>query len=492
MKKFQAILLSIILLVVPFNSNSVESASTDFIDLSSNSFGYEQIMLLVNNGIITGYSDNTFRPNNVLQRMHAAVLFQRALKLERTSDQYSFTDVPKTHAYYDAIVACFEHEIFRGSGGKFNPSQDLTREQMATLLVRAFDLADTGEAVTFKDESAISPSHLPNVKIIKQHGIATDESFKPHGKVTRADFAVFLGNAMMAIELPIIENIEFIEGTKEIKVLFNQSMILNNESPHLDLWVDGVETAENHTWDQTGKEVKVSVKEQGLYELTFNGGKLSTPISTRIQVSFSLQTYTIEMTNLRTFQIKFSEPFSITDINMLGEVNGKALISGFENLGKDGIHVGYHPLDDKTFEISKTEGAFTSGEVITINPGAFVTRNGSKPFVALHNSVKVEDLYNPELLRAEAQSNERIIFTFNEPIDKSNYSGEINTKDTVHEDILINGEPFVGLVDFSVFNWGVLQPTVPFEPGTYELTVQNVVDFAGKKAERKTVTFTID
>lgn len=89
-------------------------------------------------GIITGYNDNTFKADMKISRQHAAVLIQRVKKLT--------PNIPKTHLYYDAIMQMQRTGLIKAdSKGNFNATKDLTRGEMALLLANAFDLKAKGQ-----------------------------------------------------------------------------------------------------------------------------------------------------------------------------------------------------------------------------------------------------------------------------------------------------------------------------------------------------------
>ncbi|MDR1531774.1 MAG: S-layer homology domain-containing protein [Clostridiales bacterium] len=81
------------------------SASCDFADLGTGFWGYPYIALAVQAGSVSGYPDNTFRPENMVTRAEAATLF---VKMERRSLQpigsADFPDVPATHWAYKYIM----------------------------------------------------------------------------------------------------------------------------------------------------------------------------------------------------------------------------------------------------------------------------------------------------------------------------------------------------------------------------------------------------
>lgn len=128
--------------VVPVQAQGVQETEVfkGFSDVPKTHPYYDIIMEMQGEGIIKGYEDNTFRPSQAISRMHVASLLDRAVELEPIRDAVDFKDVPKTHAYYEIIQKLQRAGIVDGSNGNYSPNASLTRVQMAKILVNAFDL----------------------------------------------------------------------------------------------------------------------------------------------------------------------------------------------------------------------------------------------------------------------------------------------------------------------------------------------------------------
>ncbi len=178
------------------------TVSQKLADIPNSFWAKNEVMQLVEMGVINGYPDGEFRPALEINRGQAANLFAGALKLPAAPYQPMFSDVSPKSSFLQGVMRTFASGIFFGKpGGKFGVADGLTREQMATTIVRAFELKDTGEEITFKDWNRISPSHRENVKILAQHGITTgkeDGTFDPKTTVNRVTFTVMLYRALVA------------------------------------------------------------------------------------------------------------------------------------------------------------------------------------------------------------------------------------------------------------------------------------------------------
>lgn len=197
MKKIISSAIALMIIIQIATMSVAKANDIDFKDVPKNSYGYTEIMSLKDRGFINGYLDGTFKPNTAIKRMHVAALFDRSLDLKPIRQGAEFKDVPKTHPYYHEIQNVYRAGIFDGDiDGKFNPNAILTRVQMAKILDIAFNL-EPYTAIKFSDvplghwsEKHISTLHKYNIMP------GSNGKFNPSGKVTRADYAVFLYRAL--------------------------------------------------------------------------------------------------------------------------------------------------------------------------------------------------------------------------------------------------------------------------------------------------------
>ena len=198
---FNSLLIALVVFFIVFPVDAkAESVDQRFSDVSNDYWARTEVTQLVEEGIINGYQDLQFRPGISIKRGQAANLLTVALELPEAPYKPIFKDVSSKSSNLRGAMSTYQEGIFKGKpDGNFGVSDELTREQMASVLVNAFKLKDTGEKVTFKDENKISESHKYGVKVLMQHGITTgkeDGTFAPKLPVNRGSFAVFLHRAM--------------------------------------------------------------------------------------------------------------------------------------------------------------------------------------------------------------------------------------------------------------------------------------------------------
>jgi hypothetical protein len=160
----------------------------------------ENIRSLRAAGITTGYPDGTYRPDVGVTRAQMATFLRRAGQLEPGGDP-GFRDVTPSHPHHDGIAAVAAAGIAEGHGdGTFRPEQEVTRGQMASFLARALGL-DGRPGTTYRDVPPTHP-HNESVEAVAEQGIALgydDGTFRPEQRVTRGQMASFL---VRGFELP--------------------------------------------------------------------------------------------------------------------------------------------------------------------------------------------------------------------------------------------------------------------------------------------------
>ena len=103
--------------------------------------------------MISGFTDGTFRPNETVTRAQAAIMIGRALGLNGEPRNTNFTDVNSIVTGSGYIALAVEKGIISGfTDGTYRPYQPVTRGQMAIILNRAYTLT-TGQVKIFNDVS---------------------------------------------------------------------------------------------------------------------------------------------------------------------------------------------------------------------------------------------------------------------------------------------------------------------------------------------------
>ncbi|NBD27861.1 S-layer homology domain-containing protein [Paenibacillus glycinis] len=112
-----------------------------FSDVSSTSYAADAIETLHAMGLINGYGDGKFKPNQIVSRAEIATILAKATKLGKPAAEGKFTDVKGTWAA-DAINSLAEQQIIEGKGAQqFAPNASATREESVVLILRTLGKA---------------------------------------------------------------------------------------------------------------------------------------------------------------------------------------------------------------------------------------------------------------------------------------------------------------------------------------------------------------
>jgi competence protein ComEC len=196
MKKLFALLLLVVLVVgsIPPTSASAKA----FRDVPTTHTFFDEITYLSDQMIINGFNDGTFAPDKPVTRAAAAAMIGRSVGLDGEKRETSFEDVGSSSFASGYIQSAVEQKIIYGfTDGTFRPDQIVTRGEMAIFIARAFELTEKADT-SFND---VSPSMAAADSIAKilAEGITqgyTDGTFRPNQDVTRDQFSAFLARAL--------------------------------------------------------------------------------------------------------------------------------------------------------------------------------------------------------------------------------------------------------------------------------------------------------
>ena len=190
--------------VLPPEQNIPEKVT--FQDLDSVEWAKEAIKALAAGGIINGYGDSTFRPNQEVSREEFVKMLAGVCDISGVAGETGFEDVPPTAWYYESVMACKQHGIINGvDENQFGTGLRLTRQDMATIVYRAAQfrgilLPEIREYQAFSDENNIGSYAQEAIKELycagKINGISVSV-FEPQSYCTRAQVAKILYDVFM-------------------------------------------------------------------------------------------------------------------------------------------------------------------------------------------------------------------------------------------------------------------------------------------------------
>lgn len=162
----------------------------------SGHWAQESINKWVDAGIIKGYQDNTFKPNNNITRAEFATILSRVLKDPATQTNHRFNDVPQNAWYFDAVQKLCSLGVV-SVDKNFNPHKNITREQVMVMAARAFNITATNKSILnkFKDGNKVSNYAVDAVCGFIEKGYLSgynDGTIRPQNNITRAECVYLL------------------------------------------------------------------------------------------------------------------------------------------------------------------------------------------------------------------------------------------------------------------------------------------------------------
>lgn len=190
---------------VPEEPEETEETETiSFLDVKESDWFYEAVSYAVENGLMSGMSEDIFAPNTPLTREMLAVVLYNVEGQPENTEANAFTDVKADMWYTDAILWANANGIVAGyDNGAYGVGDFITREQFATILYRyaqfkGYDTTQGGMAVReFSDYENISDYARPAMAWAVNAGVMggmDDGTLMPQGKATRAEAATMLMN----------------------------------------------------------------------------------------------------------------------------------------------------------------------------------------------------------------------------------------------------------------------------------------------------------
>ena len=155
-------------------------------------------------GLIKGYADGTFKPNNSVTRAEFVVMMNNALGFEDAED-IAFGDVKEGDWYYNAVAKAVAVGYSKGyADGTFKPGATITRAEAAVMIANAAGLeANAAGAEEFTDAAAIPAWAKDSISAVVEAGFMSgypDGSFGAAKSITRAEAVSSLNRVMGGFE----------------------------------------------------------------------------------------------------------------------------------------------------------------------------------------------------------------------------------------------------------------------------------------------------
>lgn len=202
-------ILSLMLLSI-VGSSSTAMAFTD----SINHWADFDIEKLVEMNILSGYKDGTFNPEGNITRAEASKILTLAKQLDiQNKADLNITDMDESHWSYDYVLTLVTNGVVQGyPDGSFKPDNSITREEFCLMIYNILNPSE-GEIRTFSDLDGSFAKH--EIEVLAGLGIVSGyrgDLFSPKTEITRAEAASVVSRTLKVLNQENMDKAERIEA----------------------------------------------------------------------------------------------------------------------------------------------------------------------------------------------------------------------------------------------------------------------------------------
>ena len=264
------ILCLLLMIVVLFSfSYAAEEEEIYFTDVDSSYWGYTAIMQMVEDGVVNGYEDHTFKPNKEITRAEFAKMFSISMGVDYDRENIGFDlmidDVEESNWAYSYIKSTFGYlPRLNYDGNVFEANSYVTREDAAYAFATRINPYPiiAGAIDRFEDVSEVAPEKIERVNQAVSSGIINgygDGTLNPKGALTRAQVCTLIYN--IKYQLKIDKDYLKFKDIYEYIYHISQSGDNGNErvTVQFAFKVDGIEDADVLVTDENGNYMDANV-----------------------------------------------------------------------------------------------------------------------------------------------------------------------------------------------------------------------------------------
>lgn len=182
---------------------SNEGCTTQFLDLQGYDWAKPSVEFLRHSGVTNGYSATRYGPSQQISRGEFTLMLYRALGFRGDGGTISYTDVPPTSYYAEAIAAAKQLGIAEGSSdGAYYPDLPISRQSALSMVYRALEamgrevpLVSVSVLNSYADSGEVSSYAKTAMATMVYMGIVRGDNYgclNPADPISRAEMAVVL------------------------------------------------------------------------------------------------------------------------------------------------------------------------------------------------------------------------------------------------------------------------------------------------------------
>jgi len=209
MKKLVRIFTVILIMTTMFTQIALAEESKNvitFTDLDKTYWAYESIEKLVDAGIIKGYEDGTFLPDGHITRAEFVKIANQVFSYTQKQESTNFIDVKSDDWFFENVLIAQKAGYISGyTDGTFKPNGEITRQELCKVLDSINNFVELPYDNTIADEVSTWAVKYVN-KVVSNRIMTLDEknNFRATEKATRAEACDALAKFIISKE-PVIE-----------------------------------------------------------------------------------------------------------------------------------------------------------------------------------------------------------------------------------------------------------------------------------------------
>lgn len=179
-----------------FSSNFVYANN---LELEKSHWGYFTMEKLVKDEILKGYEDGSLKPEKNITRAEFITIINNTFNF-KDKDENIFKDVTKDNWYLNEVEKALNKDYINLiTAENFQGDKDITREEATSIIGYILDEKENVNKNNFKDDENINKKYKEYINgIVSKKYINgyEDNTFKPSGKITRAEVATIIDRAI--------------------------------------------------------------------------------------------------------------------------------------------------------------------------------------------------------------------------------------------------------------------------------------------------------
>ncbi|MFL5732504.1 MAG: S-layer homology domain-containing protein [Chloroflexia bacterium] len=175
----------------------------NFADVYTNDYFYEAVRSLYCDGIVSGYSNNTFRPYNLTTRgqLSKIIVLGSGWAINTTGGPH-FSDVPASNTFYDYIETAYHMDVISGyADGTFRWNANINRGQLCKVVVLAAGWSLINPGTPSFDDVPTRDTFYRYVETAYDHAVISgyaDGTFRPYTPAIRGQICKIVYNALQS------------------------------------------------------------------------------------------------------------------------------------------------------------------------------------------------------------------------------------------------------------------------------------------------------